>query len=133
MAFATFKSPQEVAKAFQVRLVVAPFLQSAPRPVDPRFQQELVFNLENMAVRASEAAIDSFLIAPVLREVWKSYSDALTLWSHVALEGVDSLEGVPDYFFTRRSPLGLVQDKPYVLVVEAKKDDFDAGWAQCLA
>lgn len=41
--------------------------------------------------------------------------------------------GTPDYFFFRRSPLGLVPDRPYVLVVEAKKDDFDAGWAQCLA
>ncbi len=26
-----------------------------------------------------------------------------------------------------------MQDQPYVLVVEAKKDDFDGGWAQCLA
>jgi hypothetical protein len=29
--------------------------------------------------------------------------------------------------------LGRVLDRPYVLFVEAKSDDFDAAWAQCLA
>ena len=37
------------------------------------------------------------------------------------------------FFFAKRSPLGPVRDRPYVLFVEAKKDDFDAGWGQCLA
>jgi hypothetical protein len=41
--------------------------------------------------------------------------------------------GVPDYLICRRSPLGLVQDQPYLLVVEAKKDDFEYGWGQFLA
>jgi hypothetical protein len=27
----------------------------------------------------------------------------------------------------------MVRDEPYLLVVEAKKDDFDTGWGQCLA
>ena len=43
------------------------------------------------------------------------------------------MKGFPDYFFSRRSPLGRVLDQPYVLFVEAKSDDFDAAWAQCLA
>src|SRR5213595_994201 len=33
----------------------------------------------------------------------------------------------------RRSSLGPVRDQPYVLFIEAKKDDFDAAWGQCLA
>lgn len=57
----------------------------------------------------------------------------LSLWSHARLEGLEIRYGVPDYCFTRRSPLGLVQDPPYVLIVEStKEDEFDIGWAHCL-
>ncbi len=133
MAFGTFKSIQEVAQAYRLSVHVASFLVPAPVPVDPRFQEELTFALQNVDVRASEAAICEFLIAPVLRAAWRPYSDSLLLWSHVTLGKEEPLLGVPDYFFSRRSALGIVRDRPYVLVVEAKKDDFDAGWGQCLA
>jgi type I site-specific restriction endonuclease len=34
----------------------------------------------------------------------------------------------------QRSPLGnVVFDKPYFILVEAKQDNFDAAWGQCLA
>jgi hypothetical protein len=55
------------------------------------------------------------------------------IWSHVQFGQDPPLKGVPDYFFSRRSPLGRVLDQPYVLFIEAKSDDFDAAWAQCLA
>src|SRR5204863_6990361 len=55
------------------------------------------------------------------------------LWSHVPLGTEEPLVGTPDYYLSRLSPLGFVCDQPYVLVIEAKKDDFDGGWAQCLA
>jgi hypothetical protein len=89
--------------------------------------------MQNVDVGISEASICEFLIAPVLKEVWRAYSDSLLMWSHAPLGIEEPLLGTPDYYFSRRSPLGLVPDQPYVLVVEAKKDDFDAGWAQCLA
>ena len=42
--------------------------------------------------------------------------------------------GFPEYILARRSPLGkVVFDKPYFLLVEAKQDDFEGGWAQCLS
>src|SRR5207249_11764991 len=134
MAFGSFKTLQEVAKAYQIAVKVEPFLKPLPVPVDNRLREELTFSLENLAVRVSEAAIAEFLIAPILREVWKPYRDALSLWSHAPLGTEDPLSGTPDYVLFKRSPLGhLVQDQPYLLVVEAKKDDFDAGWGQCLA
>jgi hypothetical protein len=133
MAFGTYKSLREVALPHQISVTVAPFIEPIPLPVDGRFQSDLNFALVNIDVRASETSIGEFLIAPVLKEVWKPYSDSLLIWSHIPLSAGDELTGVPDYFFTRRSPLGLIQDRPYVLVVEAKKDDFEAGWGQCLA
>ena len=87
----------------------------------------------HVAVRVSEAAIGEFLISPVLKQVWRFYIDVLTFWSHVPLGTTEPLSGIADYVFCRRSPLGLVLDQPFVIVAEAKKDDFETGWAQCLA
>src|SRR5260370_15306987 len=125
MAFGDFKSLADVARAYRIRLKIEPFLQPLSSPVDERFQGELTFSMQNLAVRASEASICEFLIAPVLREIWRAYSDALLLFSHVPLGTEPPLMGTPDYFFTRRGPLGvLVEEEPYVLVFEANKADF---------
>ncbi|HBI44203.1 MAG TPA: hypothetical protein DDY78_15320 [Planctomycetales bacterium] len=133
MAFGNFKSGEDVAAAYQISVAVDSFLQPIAFPVDERFESELAFALKNIAVRMSEASICEFLIAPVLKTVWKPYSESLLIWSHIPLGAKAPLVGTPDYFFTRRSPLGLIPNQPYVLVVEAKKDDFEAGWGQCLA
>ncbi len=82
----------------------------------------------------SEFAICENLIYPVLKEIWKSYCNKLTLWSHQSLVDNDNLSGFPEYILAKRSPLGkVVFDKPYLLLVEAKQDKFDEGWGQCLA
>lgn len=134
MPFGTYKSLGDAALANAVAVKVAFFVQPVPMPVDKRFEADLQFALENINVRMSEAAVCEFLLAPILREVWKPHSDALQLWSHIPFGAAEPALGTPDYYFSRRSPLGLVSDQPpYVLVVEAKKDDFDAGWGQCLA
>ena len=44
------------------------------------------------------------------------------------------MNGVPDYFISTRSELGkTVVGSPLILLVEAKKNDFEQGWGQCLA
>lgn len=44
------------------------------------------------------------------------------------------MSGFPEYIIAKRSPLGkVVFDKPYFILVEAKQDNFETGWAQCLA
>ncbi len=133
MAFGTFKSLEEVVRTYQIQVRQEAFVQPLPLPVDERFRARIEFLQANAPVSASEEAICEFLIAPVLQEVWLPYSEALMIWSHVAFTADETLTGFPDYFFARRSPLGPVRDRPYVLFVEAKKDDFDAGWGQCLA
>jgi hypothetical protein len=133
MAFGSFKSLEDAVRAYQVVLRQERFIVPMPRPVDERFRQRLEFLQSNAPVSASEEAICEFLIAPILQEIWVPYSDALMLWSHVGLTSDATLTGHPDYFISRRSPLGPVRDRPYVLFIEAKKDDFDAAWGQCLA
>ena len=133
MAFGTYKNIQETAKKHQITIRVEPFIQPSPIAIDERFQQELSYVMRHIDVKMSEASISEFLIAPILKEIWKRYDDTLLIWSHVSLNVGEEFEGCPDYLFTKRTPLGLVRDKPYVLVVEAKKDDFEGGWGQCLA
>jgi len=133
MPFGSDRNLEEVIGTFQITMHQERFIQPVPFPVDERFRQRLEFLRENAPVSASEAAICEFMIAPILQEVWVPYSDALMIWSHVSLSLDDKVEGFPDYFFARRSPLGPIRDKPYVLFVEAKRDDFDAAWGQCLA
>ncbi|MBY0522734.1 MAG: hypothetical protein K2R98_05025 [Gemmataceae bacterium] len=133
MAFGSYKSIGEVALPFQIAVGVESFVQPVPLPVNEQFRARLTITLRNMDVHMSEASVCEFLIAPVLWEIWQPHSDALLLWSHVPLGAEEPLIGVPDYYFSRRSPLGLVRDQPYVLVVQAKQDDFEEGWGQCLA
>lgn len=133
MAFGTYKSIEEIAKKRQIAIGVEPFIRPLPITIDERFQQELAYVLQHVDVKMSEASISEFLIAPILKEIWRRYDDSLLLWSHVSLNVGEEFEGYPDYLFTKRTPLGLVRDKPYVLVVEAQKDDFEGGWGQCLA
>ncbi len=133
MAFGGFKSLGAVALTYQIVLRPEPFVQPVPMVVDEAFRRRLEFDRLNAPVTVSEQAISEFLIAPVLQEMWRAYSDSLMIWSHVAFGEALPLKGFPDYFFAKRSPLGRVLDQPYVLFVEVKSDDFDAAWAQCLA
>lgn len=64
----------------------------------------------------------------------KFYKDKFVLWSHQPLNFDDRLSGVPNYILAKRSPLGkFVFDRPYFIIVEAKKDNFTEGWEQYLA
>lgn len=133
MAFTDFKSLSEVGLAFQIRIQRASFLEPRERPVDDRLQVGIDFALSTFDVHVSEASKCEFLISPILLEAWKPYTESLLLWSHVLLLAEEPLSGIPDYYFSRRSPLGLVREPPYVLVIQAKRDDFEEGWGQCLA
>jgi hypothetical protein len=102
--------------------------------VSDHLRAELIFARDHVAFDSSEAAVCESLIYPILKEVWKHYTDYLTIWSHMPLSYDADLSGTPDYFVARKSPLGhWVMDRPHLIVVEAKKDDFSRGWGQCLA
>lgn len=56
------------------------------------------------------------------------------LWIQKSFAYDAKLSGVPDYLIATKSPLGkTVLAKPLLGVVEAKKNDFEVGWAQYLA
>ena len=135
MPFSSYASVGEVARAYRISCSKESFIQPLPMPVSEHLRAELDFALRRVGFEGSEAAVCENLVFPILREVWKcNYLDMLELWSHIPLDYDTDLSGTPDYFLARRSALGnVVTEEPYLLIVEAKKDDFVRGWGQCLA
>ena len=133
MAFTSqFKSLAAVLKHYQIHYKEADFEIIKTAVLDDAVRQDIVFTLKEVVYDVSEAAICENLIYPMLKAAWKLYSDVFAIWSHAALEYDDELTGIPDYLISKRSALGkIIFDSPLLAVVEAKKDNFSAAWAQC--
>ena len=62
------------------------------------------------------------------KEAYRKYAERFSLWSHRFIKYDEVLVGTPDYFIAKRSDLGkTVLGKPLLLMVEAKKNNFDKG------
>ncbi|HWE40845.1 MAG TPA: hypothetical protein VG406_30165 [Isosphaeraceae bacterium] len=134
MPFTSYTS-HDVARAHNIHCRRESFVAPIPARLSDSFREELAFTMSEVPFDRSEAAACETLSYPMLREVWKPYHESLTLWSHMPIRFDDDLSGVPDYLVARRSPLwAIVFDGPYLwMIIEAKKDDFERGWGQCLA
>ena len=135
MAFTSFKNTDDVVKKYRLYIrngVVMPPATDSP-PFSPAFLAELDFNLTYLRPTRSETGAGEVLVFPILREVWKTYYETLTLITHEALDCDADLCGFPDYYVCRLSKHGRLLEVPYLLVAEAKLDDFEKAWGQCLA
>lgn len=134
MAFSQFKTIAEVQKAYNIRYTEVPFIQQIDRPLPPALLEDFQFNKENIDIFASEAARSELIISPLLRAVYRNHSQYYSFWIQKSLSCDELLSGTPDYMLSKRSPLGkTVLEMPIVIIVEAKKNDFEQGWGQCLA
>ena len=136
MAFSDFKAIPEVQERFRIKHTDTDFItvsETASIPSE-QFLQELAFSRQYIDVFASESARCEAVIFPVLREVYKAYAEDYALWIKKPITYDETLSGTPDYFISTRSELGmLVVGIPLIMFVEAKKNDFEQGWGQCLA
>jgi hypothetical protein len=134
MSFSSYKRLGETVKEFQVQYIKTNFIQEVDFAISDYFREDLQLMMDEGVVDNSEFAICQNLIYPVLKEVWKCYRANFLLWMQQYLNCDANLSGFPEYILARRSPLGnVVFDKPYFILVEAKQDNFDAAWGQCLA
>ena len=135
MAFSDFKTISEVLETFRIRYTENDFFQ-VEEPLGPskHFLQDFAFCRENIDVFASEAARCETIIFPVLKEIYKAYANIYALWIQKPIAYDQTLSGTPDYLISTKSELGRpVVGIPLILLVEAKKNDFEQGWGQCLA
>ena len=135
MPYSSYKNIGSVAKEYQIKYIRDNFIVETEFNISDIFRQELELVLNEGIVDNSESAICENIIYPILKEVWKLYRSNFVIWSHQALNYNEQLCGIPDYIVAKRSSLGsVVFDKPYFVLVEAKKEsDFSEGWGQCLA
>lgn len=134
MAFRDFKTISEVQEKFRITYSESDFVEATENSPSAEFLRDFEFTREHIHVFASEAARCEAIIFPVLKESYKAYADRYALWIKQAMVYDDVLNGTPDYFIATRSELGkTVVGSPLILFVEAKKNDFEQGWGQCLA
>jgi hypothetical protein len=100
-------------------------IQAEPVPISDFFKQRLQrlqrFDLESLEVSKT------LLIDAICEEGLEGF-DRLKVWKGAYLEG-ETVCGNPDYLIAERRAY---LEAPFVCVIEAKKDDFEQGAAQCL-
>ncbi len=136
MPFEDYKRIDDVLKKHKLRMVQErAIMQADDAPTfSDYFRAELDFSLWRLPVGRSREGGGEIILFPLLREVWKTYVGELSLFTHERLSFDNDLTGVPDYFVCPISEYGpWIPDVPYLLVVEAKLDDFERAWGQCLA
>ncbi len=136
MAFSDFKTISEVLEKFRITYTVKDFVEIDENSCPPseQFLEEFEFCMQHIDIYASEAARCEAIIFPILKEVYKPYAKDYALWIKKAISYDETLSGTPDYLIATRSELGLpVVGIPLIILVEAKKNDFDMGWGQCIA
>lgn len=134
-SFSTFKTLEEALLHFGIsekNQNIFPHIQNT-HLVSPYLEEEIEFNTTKLPYNISEASICEMVIFPVLKAVWKHFEKNLLLWSHKSIGKESDMSGIPDYILAKRSLLGRVMDLPLLIMIEAKKDDFDGGWGQCVA
>ncbi len=134
MAFSDFKKVSEVQEKFRIKYTANDFFEVEAANLPEQFLQEFRFTKQNINVFSSEASRCEAIIFPILREVYKAYANNYALWIREPIIYDETLNGTPDYFIATKSELGMtVVGTPLIMLVEAKKNDFEQGWAQCLA
>jgi hypothetical protein len=134
MAFSDFKKVSEVQEKFRIKYTASDFFNVEAASPSEQFLQEFRFTMQNINVFSSEASRCEAIIFPVLREAYKAYADTYALWIRQQIAYDATLNGTPDYLVATKSELGMtVVGTPLIMLVEAKKNDFEQGWGQCLA
>lgn len=134
MAFSDFKTISEVQEKFNIKYSSNDFFGVEAKDPSEYFLQELEFSRQHIDVFASDGARREVVIFPILREIYKDYAENYGLWVKKSITYDDILNGTPDYLIATKSELGItVIGTPLIMFVEAKKNDFEQGWGQCLA
>ncbi|RKZ49800.1 MAG: hypothetical protein DRR16_11295 [Candidatus Parabeggiatoa sp. nov. 3] len=118
-------TPKEAFKALKLNELIRWKIDFQPLEPSLFFQTRLQ-RLENFDLSISEKAKE-LLIDAICEEVIQQHRH-LKIWKEAPLQS-DKLTGFVDYLVAKKRAY---LDAPLLCVVEAKKDKFDKGLAQCL-
>ena len=134
MAFSDFKTISEVQEKFSIKYAYNDFFGVEAKDPSEQFLKELEFSQQHIDFFTSDGSRCEVVIFPILREIYKDYAENYGLWVKKSIAYDETLNGTPDYLIATKSELGItVVGMPLIMMVEAKKNDFELGWGQCLA
>jgi hypothetical protein len=100
-----------------------------PEPIAPSaFLQERLNRLQEAFDLKSCEDAKKLIIDAVCEEILLQCARSLKIWKSAPLEG-ETTYGIADYLIAAKQSY---LETPYLCIVEAKKDDFEQGLAQCL-
>jgi len=135
MAYENF-TIQSIEKDFDIKIQDVPNLFVDVNPVEP--SERLISLLEDFTPLASaigtEKARSEFIIAPILAEVKKRANNPVSLFSgnRFDVDKEKGLNGFCDFMFSFSSSQ-LSISAPVITIVEAKNDNINSGFGQCMA
>ncbi|MCI5148500.1 MAG: hypothetical protein D3916_03730 [Candidatus Electrothrix sp. MAN1_4] len=133
MSYGNFSTYEEVALKFQIRLVEQDFVQEKRIVLEKALFAFINANIRTRRSYVSENAICESIIAPILNIV--AQHNGLPVWSHLRFDvsEEEGLVGIPDFIIAPASDIGTTFHTPVICIAEAKKENFNEGWAQVLA
>ncbi|MEZ4729487.1 MAG: hypothetical protein R3E79_20340 [Caldilineaceae bacterium] len=135
MAFSDFKTVEQVISKYPLAIKRERFLPDVRQESPAWFITNLNFALASQAAQETEQYFRESFIFPFLQLVWQQHTQ-LKLWINRAITVNDLLYGEADYLVShwiQDKPITQLVNTPLLAVAEAKRQDFDAGWGQCLA
>ncbi|TAH22697.1 MAG: hypothetical protein EAZ08_00225 [Cytophagales bacterium] len=131
MKFSDFRNTAEMLAYFGLSVEIDEFIDfNSIDSIDipEHLKQDIRFVLSNRGNTDMEFYACEFLISPLLKEAWKRNPKA-KLYSHPQIKYED-LVLVPDYVVAPRNKTGVnIFEKPLLVTVEAKNDDYERGWS----
>lgn len=126
-------SLQELRKDFGIHIIRGNIFEACLPVVPDAVLLQVLERRKYISLR-TEKALSEALIAPVLMEIARLNEDKISLFSGESIEAdkTQGLVGELDFAFTR-NPHAYLLETPILATVEAKKQDFEAGFVQCVA
>lgn len=134
MAYREF-SLEQVKKQFQLQNHYKQlFIDIVPVQPSSWLKESLSMGTKLAFASASEKARSEFIVAPILLELEKKNSDAISIFSGIRLDAdqESGLRGECDFILSCQ-PLNISLEAPILCLVEAKKHDISDGLGQCIA
>ena len=135
MTYSDF-SLESVKKTFNLTISPRQDLFSAVPALEcsNHLTETLAYNVPFALASNTEKSRSEMIITPILLELTKQFPDRISLFSGVDFT-VDSdlgLNGSCDFLISRSVEF-LIVSAPAILIVEAKKENINAGLGQCVA
>ena len=135
MSYSNF-SLEQVKQTFNLKTIeeFEIFAEVEPLKSSELLNQILRDNFPIAIASNSEKARSEMIIAPILVELKRQFLNEINLFSGVEfnIDESQGLNGICDFIISK-SPEKLVITAPVVTLVEAKKENLNAGLGQCIA